>query len=157
MKNLNHTANVSYFQRLRAIRKENDLKQTVLAERLGVTSGYISLLESGKAQPSDQFIKNFCSQFQINEEWLRTGNGPKETGENKSKGGLLQKYEITEEMFKMFPELHHLLLHAEEEDRDAFELQMELFVKLKAKEKGKQDSKWDGVERREGTKKSQSA
>ncbi len=146
--------------RINMVRKGHGLKQTQLAERLGVSPSYVSQLEGHDRQkePSDKLIKNFCSQFKINEEWLRTGNGPKEKLEEaQSGGGFLHKYEITEEMLKMFPELHHLLLHAEEEDREGFDLQLELLAKLKAKEKGDQNSKWDGMERREGTKKSQAA
>ena len=45
------------------------------AERLGVTKGAISFVESGRNQASDQMIRSICREFHVNELWLREGIG----------------------------------------------------------------------------------
>jgi len=145
-------------KRIRAIRKEHELNQTEMAERLGVHPSYVSLLERKKdQQPSAQFIKNLCSQFEINEEWLRTGNGPKKTQRSVEFKGENLDYNLNAEMIRNFPELRHLLLYAEENDRAGFNLQIKHFFQRLTKEEGDQDSKQQGVEQGEGTKKTQAA
>lgn len=44
-------------------------------EKLGVTAASISLIESEKRQLTDQMIKLICREFNVNESWLRTGEG----------------------------------------------------------------------------------
>lgn len=44
-------------------------------ERIGITKSSVSLLESGKNNPSEQTIRLICKEFSINEHWLRTGDG----------------------------------------------------------------------------------
>lgn len=62
-------------KRIAYIRNENNLKQEVFAEKIGLTKNFISLVETGKRIPSDRTIKDICREFNINEEWLRTGEG----------------------------------------------------------------------------------
>lgn len=46
-------------------------------ERIGIKRSSISLIESGKNNPSDQTIMLICREFGYNEEWLRDGIEPK--------------------------------------------------------------------------------
>ncbi len=46
-----------------------------LGKIFGLTRNYISLMRNGEAQLSDQSIKVLCSLYDVNEKWLRTGNG----------------------------------------------------------------------------------
>lgn len=62
-------------ERIKAIRKKMDLSQEAFGERLGITKSSVSLLESGKNSPSEQTIRLICSEFGINENWIRTGKG----------------------------------------------------------------------------------
>ena len=62
-------------ERIKALRKELGLSQDVFAEKLGLTKNYISLVENGNRNLSEQSIKVLCTMFNVNEEWLRTGNG----------------------------------------------------------------------------------
>lgn len=62
-------------ERIKALRKDLKLSQDVFAEKLGLTKNYISLVENGNRNLSEQSIKVLCSMFNVNEEWLRTGNG----------------------------------------------------------------------------------
>ena len=62
-------------ERIKALRKELKMSQDVVAEKLGLTKNYISLVENGNRKLSEQSIKVLCSILNVNEEWLRTGNG----------------------------------------------------------------------------------
>lgn len=61
--------------RIKALRKELKMSQDVFAEKLGLTKNYISLVENGNRNLSEQSIKVLCSILNVNEEWLRTGSG----------------------------------------------------------------------------------
>lgn len=64
-------------ERIREVRLSQPEKMSVekFAERLGITKGSVSLIENGKNQPSDQTIRSVCREFNVNETWLRTGDG----------------------------------------------------------------------------------
>ena len=62
-------------ERIKILRKELKLSQDLFAERLGLTKNYISLIENGNRNLSEQSIKVLCIMFNVNEEWLRTGSG----------------------------------------------------------------------------------
>lgn len=62
-------------QRVKEIRKTNNLTMDKFGERLGVTKAAVSQWESGTNQISDQMVRSICREFDINEEWLRTGEG----------------------------------------------------------------------------------
>ena len=64
-------------ERIREVRLSQPEKMSVekFAERLGITKGSVSLIENEKNQPSDQTIRSVCREFNVNETWLRTGDG----------------------------------------------------------------------------------
>ena len=61
--------------RIREIRKNNKMNQAEFGARLGVKGNTIGNYELGLRNPSDAVIFSICSEFNINEEWLRTGKG----------------------------------------------------------------------------------
>ncbi len=61
--------------RIKEVRKKLGLSQEEFGRRLSITKASISRIESGINNPSDQTIKLICSEFNVNEEWLRTGAG----------------------------------------------------------------------------------
>lgn len=61
--------------RIKDIRRSTGLSQTDFAERLGTTRGVITNLEGEKTTPNEPFIKLICREFNIDEHWLRTGEG----------------------------------------------------------------------------------
>jgi len=61
--------------RIKEIRKTKKLSQEAFGEKLGITKSSVSLLESGKNNPSEQTIMLICKEFGVNEVWLRTGEG----------------------------------------------------------------------------------
>lgn len=62
-------------ERLKNIRKHFNLTMEKFGNRLGVTKMTISRLESGSNNLTEQMTKSICREFNVNEEWLRTGEG----------------------------------------------------------------------------------
>ena len=62
-------------ERIKEIRRSSGLSQTDFAEHLGTTRGVITNLEGEKTSPNEPFIKLICREFNVNEDWLRTGEG----------------------------------------------------------------------------------
>lgn len=62
-------------ERLKEIRKEVGLNQTEFAERIGMKQSNLSAIELNKKPVLDRTIKLICSEFNVSEHWLRTGEG----------------------------------------------------------------------------------
>lgn len=62
-------------ERLKSLRKHLNKSQDEFGKDLGLSRNYISLLENGQRNLSEQSIKVLCNEFSVNEEWLRTGTG----------------------------------------------------------------------------------
>ena len=62
-------------QRLKKLRKTLDLTQQKFGERIGVKGNTIAQYELGRNEPIDAVINLICREFNVNEEWLRTGTG----------------------------------------------------------------------------------
>ena len=62
-------------ERIKEVRKNSGLSQTAFAERLGTTRGVITNLEGEKTEANEPFVRLICKEFNINENWLRTGEG----------------------------------------------------------------------------------
>lgn len=61
--------------RIKHIREHFGLSQAQFAQRINKSPGFISLVETGRSNVSDETIETICSVLSVNEEWLRTGNG----------------------------------------------------------------------------------
>lgn len=75
-------------ERVRQIRKENNLSQDEFAKRLGVTRSVISNIELdllAKPEQKMPLVKLIAKEFGVREEWLLFGEGEKEM---KQKGDL---------------------------------------------------------------------
>lgn len=62
-------------ERLKQLRKALKFNQTNFAKQLGITQTAYSMIENGNNPLSDRYIKVICSTFNVNENWLRTGEG----------------------------------------------------------------------------------
>ncbi|MCQ5129106.1 helix-turn-helix domain-containing protein [Butyricicoccus faecihominis] len=62
-------------ERIREIRQALKLNQAQFGKRLGVTNTAISKLEHNENQLTDQMLIVICEIFNVNEIWLRTGEG----------------------------------------------------------------------------------
>ena len=61
--------------RLKKLRKALDLTQQEFADRIGVKRNSLANYETGRNTPIDAIIVSICREFNVNEEWLRTGSG----------------------------------------------------------------------------------
>ena len=61
--------------RIKAIREHFHLTMDGFGARIGIKKSSVSLLESGKNEPSERTILAICREFEVNETWLRTGEG----------------------------------------------------------------------------------
>lgn len=61
--------------RIKEIRNSRNLTQQAFADKLQIPRNNIAGYETGKRSPSDAVVSLICREFNVNEEWLRTGNG----------------------------------------------------------------------------------
>lgn len=62
--------------RFKSIRIEKHLSQEEFGKRIGIESrSHISALENGNRTITDRIINDVCREFNVNEQWLRTGKG----------------------------------------------------------------------------------
>lgn len=62
-------------ERFKKLRKALGLSQEELGNKIGLSKSGISNIESGTRNVTDKHIKLICSEFPINEDWLRTETG----------------------------------------------------------------------------------
>lgn len=62
-------------ERIKFIRKKLELTQQEFADKLGIARNNIAGYETCKRSPSDAVISLICTKFNVNETWLRTGEG----------------------------------------------------------------------------------
>ncbi len=62
-------------ERIKKLRKTLDLTQREFGERLGIKGSTIANYELGRNEPIDAVLSLICREFNVNDEWLRTGNG----------------------------------------------------------------------------------
>lgn len=66
---------MSMIDRLVSAMKELEIKQIDVAKKVGIAPSSLSQFISGARNPSDRTIADIARALNINEEWLRTGNG----------------------------------------------------------------------------------
>jgi len=62
-------------ERLKKIRKTLDITQQEFADRIGIKRNSYANYEIGRNIPIDAIILSICREFNVNEDWLRTGAG----------------------------------------------------------------------------------
>jgi transcriptional regulator with XRE-family HTH domain len=65
----------SVYQRIKQLRKELKLTQNEFSAIIAVSSGQLACIETGKRVINDRTIKLICDSFNVNDVWLRTGEG----------------------------------------------------------------------------------
>lgn len=61
--------------RFKGLRKHLKLTTEAFSEKLGIASSTVTNIETGRRNPSNQLITSICREFNVNEQWLRTGEG----------------------------------------------------------------------------------
>lgn len=62
-------------ERLKLVRKNSGLTLDKFGARVGVTKAAVSRLENDINSMTEQMFKSVCREFNVSEEWLRTGEG----------------------------------------------------------------------------------
>lgn len=62
-------------ERIKEIRKALKLNQTEFGARLGIKQTTVAGYETGAKNPMDSVIVSICREYNVNEAWLRTGEG----------------------------------------------------------------------------------
>lgn len=62
-------------ERIKKLRKALDLTQQEFAEKIGSVQNTITGYETGRRAPSNQVVALICREFNVDETWLRTGEG----------------------------------------------------------------------------------
>lgn len=64
-----------FAERISSLLSALAIKQATFAERLNLSQSYVSRIIAGEKTPSDRVILDICAKFNVNETWLRTGQG----------------------------------------------------------------------------------
>ncbi|MGE7111271.1 helix-turn-helix domain-containing protein [Lysinibacillus sp. NPDC047702] len=62
-------------ERVRLIRKDLKMNQKEFGKKIVASQNYLSNIENGQNAVTEKIIKIICHEFNVNEEWLRTGEG----------------------------------------------------------------------------------
>jgi transcriptional regulator with XRE-family HTH domain len=95
-------------ERLKELRKSLGLNQASFAAKIHVAQTTYSQLENGVRKIKDIHISQICNAFNVNEEWLRTGNGPMFLQQEEKVNQLVAQFsfpEIVAKMLRAFDQL----------------------------------------------------
>lgn len=62
-------------ERIKKLRKKLGLTQQQFADKLGISRGNIATYETRDGSPGNSVINLICREFNVSENWLRTGEG----------------------------------------------------------------------------------
>ena len=77
--------------RIALLRKTLSLTMEEFGKSVGVTSSAISNIENGKRNLTDQMILSICREFNVNENWIKTGQGEMFTPEPENEFDVFAK------------------------------------------------------------------
>jgi transcriptional regulator with XRE-family HTH domain len=87
-------------ERIRQVRKSQNLTLEKFGEKLGVKRNTVSQWENGVNNITDSTIMLICKEFNVNEDWLRNGQGPKLNDVNSKLDDLFSELSITDQRLK---------------------------------------------------------
>ena len=62
-------------ERIKKIRTDKGYSQQRFADKINLSKNFINLLESGARNPSERTLKDIAVGFNVNLNWLKTGEG----------------------------------------------------------------------------------
>lgn len=86
-------------ERIRQLRKELGLTLEKFGEQVGVGKTAISKIERGENGVTEQMFKTICREFNVNEEWLRTGEGEMFSSTESEYGAIVDRIMAGENEF----------------------------------------------------------
>lgn len=62
-------------ERIKELRSRLGLTQEEFSSKIGLSRNFIAQIETGTKKPSERTIFDICEKFNVNQDWLRNGNG----------------------------------------------------------------------------------
>lgn len=94
-------------EKIRLLRKANNLTQAAFAESIGISRGNLANIELGKVQPTPVFINCVSLMYNVERAWLTDDEKDDLSVLNGSAGmlaRLIEKYEMLDDAYKKFVE-----------------------------------------------------
>lgn len=88
--------------RIKSIRESVGLTQEEFGKRIGSARNTIANYETGNRTPSNAVITSICREFNINEQWLRTGEGEMREKRTRNQELAIFANEIMEDVDESF-------------------------------------------------------
>lgn len=87
-------------ERIKELRTHLGLTQQKFADKLGLKRQTIAAYEIGNIEPSDSTLLLICKEFNISEDWLRTGQGEMIEDTDLTYGAICAQISVTDEKAK---------------------------------------------------------
>lgn len=123
--------------RIKELRKSLALTQAEFGERIGLKASAIGLYESNSRNITDRNISFICSFFQVNERWLRVGEGKMFLKMNRNEALTAWASELIKRSDHDFPKRFAVLLSSLNEQE--WEILEKIAIKLANTIKDKKD------------------
>lgn len=107
-------------ERLKELRKNENLSQKEFGKKIFLSQDQISLLEKGKRNLTERTVNDICREYSVNKEWLVNGTGDMYLD-------CLKDLNIEKEI----KDITNMLFELDEEDRDAITNMITLLKKKK--------------------------
>jgi transcriptional regulator with XRE-family HTH domain len=72
---LNNDIALSINHRVKKVREALKLSQAQFSRIISLSNGYLGGVETEKRRVNDRLVKLICAAFDVDREWLKTGNG----------------------------------------------------------------------------------
>ena len=105
-------------ERVKELRKTLGLSGEKFGESLGTTRFAISQIETGRNNLTDQMVKLICLTYNVNEDWLRTGQG---SMFNETKNEFLAELKRLHNLSDFQVELVKTYLELPDKDKDSID------------------------------------
>lgn len=127
---------MSIGQRIKEIRKHEKITQQALADQLGLKQNTIATYEMGKITPSDRTIADICREFNVSENWLRTGEGEMflDLGEDEELVQVLAAIQVSDD--DMVKDLLISYWHLDEKEKAAIRKLIDGMIERKKEKAG---------------------
>jgi transcriptional regulator with XRE-family HTH domain len=73
---INNDITISINHRVKKVREALKLSQAQFSRIISLSNGYLGGVETEKRKVNDRLVKLICAAFDVDREWLKTGNGP---------------------------------------------------------------------------------
>lgn len=109
-------------QRVKEVRQTLNMPQAKFAKALSMSNGYVAQVELGNTKVNDRIIKLMHFVLNVNEEWLRTGEGDMfEEKPNTQLALAISSFKELKPIYQdyVLKQIDQLLEIQKQEDRDA--------------------------------------